>query len=641
MNNVHSFTSILTQSLGWALCHSIWQGLAVFVIVKLLLKAINPKHAAMRYNVSLLGLATITLWFADTFVAYWQKLQGIAVTITEASESTMHSKTITALPVYHTADRTGIASIFHKLEAWFPVIVSIYTLGIAFFLIRLSYQLYRVNTLRTKGISLPSTATIDRFLSLKDLLGIKRRISVVLSNHIHVPAMIGTLKPVILLPVASINNLSTEQLDAILLHELAHIKRYDYLVNLLQTIVETILFFNPAVWFLSGIIRQEREHCCDDIVLTHSYPLSYAKALTAIGTSHTSMSPLAIGAAGTSKNQLLHRIKRMMEPNTNAVSNMPLIMALVAGIVLILAICFSPSFAQSKKTGKKQSQKKEEKTQVTEETYTNDKNSNDNASDDLPVSSATPTYDNDDSASWQVVPPAPPVPPVPGTTVAPVVPSVPSVAALPAMPDVDKIVKDALAAVNWQEVGDDIDAAMREINWKDIDSSIEASMKEAENAIEEVDWKKMQAEMQASVKGLSKAEQKRIKADLEKAKVESRKAMMESRKAVKESRKALEKSRIALLQSRETVRKAREEQRKSEIELRGKEQDPNGRVIPQELINEIAADGLLDTAKGYRLYIDHDKLVINGKKQPASVHERYLRKYGKYFNSIKTSKNIN
>lgn len=644
MNNLQSFPFTFTQSLGWALCNSLWQGLAVLLLTRLVLKAIHPRYATVRYNISLAGLLVITLWFADTFIQHWQKLQGATVTITEsAGHTALVGKTIITLPSHAINQPGTLAGIFYRLESWFPFIVGLYIAGIAFFLVRLCYQLYNIKALRTRGIHLSPTVIQDQLRYWQGILGIKRNIGLYISQNINVPAMIGTLKPVILLPLASINNLSTEQLDAILLHELAHIKRHDYLVNLLQTIVETILFFNPAVWLLSSVVREEREHCCDDVVLAHTYPLSYAQALTAIASSRLSVPQLTIGATGTSGNQLLRRIMRIMEQKPQATTSTPVAIALVAGIALILAICFSPSFAQSRKTNKKQTQKKESKIHVSEETYTSDKSNGSDANNDLPVTNTEPAYDFDDTSApvaplAPLAPPVPPVPPVPGTSVAPVVPPVPSVAALPAMPDVDKIVKDALAAVNWQEIGDNIDVAIKKINWDEIDSSIESSMMEAERAIEEVDWKKMQTEMQASVKGLSKAEQTRIKAEMEKAYAERRRAIAESRKAREESRKALEKSRTALLQSRETVRKAREEQRKSELELKSKRQDLNGRVIPQELINEIVSDGLLDTTRSYRLSIDHSKLIINGKKQPSAAHKKYIDKYGKFFNSIETSK---
>ena len=142
-------------------------------------------------------------------------------------------------------------------------------------------------------------------------IGITKKISVWISHHIDVPATIGFIKPVILIPLASINNLSCHQLEAIILHELAHIKRNDYITNLMISVIETILFFNPFVVLLSNIIKRERENCCDDFVLQYRYdPHSYASALLRLEQSRMSKLKLAIGAV-SGKKQLLSRIKRI------------------------------------------------------------------------------------------------------------------------------------------------------------------------------------------------------------------------------------------------------------------------------------------------------------------------------------------
>ena len=142
-------------------------------------------------------------------------------------------------------------------------------------------------------------------------IGIRKKVSVWISQHIDVPATVGFIKPVILIPLASINNLSSLQLEAIILHELAHIRRNDYITNLVISVIETILFFNPFVVLLSNAIKRERENCCDDFVLQYRYdPHSYASALLRLEQSRMSKLKLAIGAV-SGKKQLLSRIKRI------------------------------------------------------------------------------------------------------------------------------------------------------------------------------------------------------------------------------------------------------------------------------------------------------------------------------------------
>src|SRR6185295_14003751 len=98
-------------------------------------------------------------------------------------------------------------------------------------------------------------------------LELRRHVAIVQSAAVAVPTLIGWLKPVVLLPASALSGLSPEQLQAILAHELAHVRRHDYLVNLLQSMVETLLFYHPAAWWVSARVRAEREHCCDDLAV--------------------------------------------------------------------------------------------------------------------------------------------------------------------------------------------------------------------------------------------------------------------------------------------------------------------------------------------------------------------------------------
>ena len=130
-------------------------------------------------------------------------------------------------------------------------------------------------------------------------LGLSRRVHVVDSPLVDTPTVIGWVKPVILLPIAAFAGLSPSQVEAILAHELAHIRRHDFLVNLLQTFAETMLFYHPAVWWLSARIRTEREHCCDSVALSVcGDAVSYAEALVELESWRTVHSRLAVAATG-------------------------------------------------------------------------------------------------------------------------------------------------------------------------------------------------------------------------------------------------------------------------------------------------------------------------------------------------------
>jgi beta-lactamase regulating signal transducer with metallopeptidase domain len=129
------------------------------------------------------------------------------------------------------------------------------------------------------------------------------------SALVEVPMVVGWLRPVILLPASALSGLSPDQLEAILAHELAHVHRHDYLVNAFQNLVETLMFYHPAVWWISRCIREEREHCCDDLVVrVCGDRVIYVRALVALEEAR-GLPRLALAATGGS---LLHRVRRLL-----------------------------------------------------------------------------------------------------------------------------------------------------------------------------------------------------------------------------------------------------------------------------------------------------------------------------------------
>ncbi len=141
-------------------------------------------------------------------------------------------------------------------------------------------------------------------------LHIARPIRLLESSMVDVPTVIGWLRPVVLMPASALAGMAPQQLEAILAHELAHIRRHDYLVNLLQTLVETLLFYHPAVWWLSRRIRVERENCCDDLAVSLcGDPYAYARALADLEELRADSSRLVLAATGGS---LLHRVRRLI-----------------------------------------------------------------------------------------------------------------------------------------------------------------------------------------------------------------------------------------------------------------------------------------------------------------------------------------
>jgi beta-lactamase regulating signal transducer with metallopeptidase domain len=148
------------------------------------------------------------------------------------------------------------------------------------------------------------------FDALLHRLGVSRAVKLLESARLTVPAVVGWLRPAILLPVGALSGLTPSQLEAVLAHELAHVRRYDYLVGLLQALLETLLFYHPAVWWVSGRIRQESEYCCDDIALGACPDRrNYAEALAKVVELHLAMPHLAPAATA---GQVVPRIRRIL-----------------------------------------------------------------------------------------------------------------------------------------------------------------------------------------------------------------------------------------------------------------------------------------------------------------------------------------
>ncbi len=165
-----------------------------------------------------------------------------------------------------------------------------------------------VSRMRRTGVCAAPAPWRERLEHLARALRVTRPVVLLESSLTGVPVVIGHLKPVILIPVGLLTGLPSEQLETILLHELAHVLRHDYLINLLQTIAESLLFYHPATWWISSVICDERENCCDDLVVAASGDAHrYALALTALAAGHGG---LAMAASGGS---VSHRVRRLLQ----------------------------------------------------------------------------------------------------------------------------------------------------------------------------------------------------------------------------------------------------------------------------------------------------------------------------------------
>jgi bla regulator protein BlaR1 len=297
------------SALGWTVLHSLWQGALIATGVAIIFALLPRLSSPVRYRLAvaaLLGMAASTCW---TLVAEFQSLSASQVSIS-SSVSASGSLIIAEESTYLSEGWWG--SWFPQMETFTPWIAGFWLLGALLFGVRWLGGLFYLQRLRRHSQVISGGRWAAKFRQLAQELGINRPLSLRLSHEVASPMVIGHLKPMVLLPVGLISGLNPEQVEAILVHELAHVRRFDYLVNALQTFLETIFFFHPAYWWLSQIIRDEREHCCDDLAIAHcGDAMVYARALTELEQQRLESNPFALGLQGR-PNHLLSRIKRVM-----------------------------------------------------------------------------------------------------------------------------------------------------------------------------------------------------------------------------------------------------------------------------------------------------------------------------------------
>jgi beta-lactamase regulating signal transducer with metallopeptidase domain len=296
--------SVFLQALGSAILNSLWQCFILWLIYETISGSYKSASARFKNNLGTLLLFISFAWFLTSFVSKIFTQQNVASVASVPTRFAMESQSgIHAVSALNTLLSYASASLPYLSVAY---------IFLLFFLVSRLFAAYRYVYFISNRRLVNPTGELQLFASnVAREIGITKKISVWISHHIDVPATIGFIKPVILIPLASINNLSGHQLEAVILHELAHIKRNDYITNLIISVIETILFFNPFVVLLSNVIKRERENCCDDFVLQYRYdPHSYASALLRLEQSRMSKLKLAIGAV-SGKKQLLSRIKRI------------------------------------------------------------------------------------------------------------------------------------------------------------------------------------------------------------------------------------------------------------------------------------------------------------------------------------------
>ena len=315
-----------SHAIGWALLQFVWQGTLIAALTAVLLAALRRSGPDVRYVVSTIALAlmltTPVVTVVQTLSASDPALDMAAGSLSKpaaAPEDTRVADAAASVAPRASSpgdDVAALAASGPAVDEWLPLFVSLWLAGVFLLTLRLFSGWMWVQRMKSHGAHPAPEALQAAAERLMRRLHIGRAVRLLESTSVAVPTVIGWLKPVVLLPASALAGLSPKQLEAIVAHELAHVRRHDYIVNLFQTVVETLLFYHPAVWWLSHRIRAERENCCDDLAVSLcGDPVAYAAALAELEGLRSTSGGLVLAASGGS---LLQRVRRLLGVPTHA-----------------------------------------------------------------------------------------------------------------------------------------------------------------------------------------------------------------------------------------------------------------------------------------------------------------------------------
>ena len=350
------FSAATDRALGWMVVHSIWQATAIALLSGVLLVVLRQQTAHLRYRVAGIAMMTVLFMALVTFYYYYNdhstdgsvSAMVVANSGEIASRASFQGTIRTEIPsnpiagsVTGGTEPVSIETFRGYFDEHLPLIAAIWILGMAAFLLRLLGGLSYVYYLRGR-MNFPVdpywTEIMERMV---EKTGLRKSIPVLESALTRSPLTIGHLKPLILFPIGIINRLSESEVEAILAHELAHILRRDYLFNILQSIVEALFYYHPAVWWLSNQLRNERESACDEKAIELcGDKINYAKALVTMQEmAFYPMTP-ALAFAGQRQSQFLKRMQRLFQQPHTQFNIMEKWIATSLVICSILALTF-------------------------------------------------------------------------------------------------------------------------------------------------------------------------------------------------------------------------------------------------------------------------------------------------------------
>ena len=327
---------LVLDSLGWAVLHSLWQGALAALLVWGFRSLSREKAADGRYLFGFTALCGLLAAFIGTFLYTYN---------TGISSAPLASTAVDTLILTNTGTQTGITTNpLMQITNFTNWIGALWILGFAGLGVRYLSAFRLTHKLRTTGLSKLPTEWDKRFTRLASKCGIPENVRGYISDHVASPITFGFWKPIVLVPAWFFTGMSSEQCEAVLLHEFAHIRRHDYLTNIVQVIIKTVFFYHPAVAYICKSINEDREHACDDFAAMMSKnPESLAIALGTIRLKAArNTGVFALGADGPDT-PLMHRLKRLLgthnkNTRTGSIRGTAAMMMILIGSTFLLTL---------------------------------------------------------------------------------------------------------------------------------------------------------------------------------------------------------------------------------------------------------------------------------------------------------------
>jgi beta-lactamase regulating signal transducer with metallopeptidase domain/peptidoglycan/xylan/chitin deacetylase (PgdA/CDA1 family) len=345
------------ETLGWTLLHFIWQGALVALVYACVALSLRRATANLRYTVAcacmllLLALPVATFFHLNwnaTAATFDRRASEVAPAEPQSSASAPAKSSGGQMRLYANflvvPDDEGASAPLQRwaedrLASALPWLVLVWFGGAFMLTLRLFGGWVLTERLRREPSGALAPDLRETLARLAERLRVSRPVRMCESALVEVPTVIGCLRPVILVPAAALTGLSAPQLEALLAHELAHIRRHDYLVNLLQSVAEAVLFYHPAVWWVSGRIRIEREHACDDLAVGATGDvLVYARALTILETLRGQRINSRVLAVAADGGVLMQRIQRLIKVQPAPAGRSPLLASALAVLVVLACV---------------------------------------------------------------------------------------------------------------------------------------------------------------------------------------------------------------------------------------------------------------------------------------------------------------